>query len=624
MYDVGLVAGEGPSEKDMITPFGIKREDYSSYTKLLRVTALCMRFIVKCKGHFSLTFGRDSGVLFHNTISHITIQELTQVKRLWELAVQRHWYKDVILAIKETGTKHSLINDLGLQLDNFGLLRSYGRFENAALTQAAREPKLLPRKDHLTKLIIESVHKTSMHSGVSQTLSTLRQEYWIPKGLSQVRSVLKKCHICRRVMGGPFKLPAMAPWPKEKMVQSPPFTYTGVDYFGPLYIKDSNSETTTKVWVCLFTCVAIRAVHLELISDMSTDQFLSCFRRFVSRYGKPEMLISDNATQLKLAKSTLDKAWNNVIHDPETQSYVASQGISWKFIVQFAPWTGGFYERMVGIVKSSLRKSMGKLCLNTCQLSTLLMEVQAVVNSRPLTYSSDDVNSDIALTPAHFLGLNPRIGVPEVLPDIDEDDPDYNLLPASSAESLLRTWKKGQQHLQRFWKIWKDTYLLSLRERTQHHVAQGRIRAHNTPKPGDVVLIMDKDLPRGSWKIGRIQSLISSQDGENRAATILLPSRKTLNRPINLLCPIECPAAAPILETDDPDPEPDNTVVEDIVDQPVADDAPVNTTPEEPTHTRPRREAAVRGRENVRQWVRDMVGLTFSTIRRDIGLEESK
>ncbi len=483
MYEVGLSCGEGPSDCDM--PFGIKRADYSSFNKLLRVTVYCSRFIAKC----SAKSPHDQQV---PSVPFVTSQELSEAKLSWELALQRHWFKDAFRALTD-GSKNNLVNQLGLQVDDSGLLRCHGRFENAVLTEAARKPKLLPGKDHLAKLIIESVHKTSMHSGISQTLSSIRQEYWIPQGRTRIRSVLKDCHICRRVMGGPYKLPAMAPWPKEKMSKGPPFSYTGVDYFGPLYIKDELEATSKKAWVCLFTCIATHAIHLELIHDMTAEQFLMCFRRFISRHGKPEQLISDNATQFILAKSTLDKVWNDVIHDPETQTYVANQGILWKFIVQFAPWTGGFYERMVGIVKSALRKTMGKLSLTSCQLSTLLMEVQAVVNSRPLVYVADDVNSDIILTPAHFLGLNPHIGVPEILPNEDDSDPDFNDQTISSAQSLLLSWKKGQQHLTRFWKTWKDTYLLSLRERTQHHVAQGRIRSLNGPNPGDFVLIKDNN-----------------------------------------------------------------------------------------------------------------------------------
>ena len=247
---------------------------------------------------------------------------------------------------------------------------------------------------------------------------------------------------------------------------------------------------------------------------------------------------------------------------------------------------------------------MGKLCLDTCQLITLLSEVQAVVNSRPLVYVADDINSEIALTPGHFLALNPCIGIPNILLHADDADPEYNALPPSSAESLLLTWKKGQKHLDRFWTIWKDSYLLSLRERGQHHVTQGRIQSTKIPKPGDVVLIKD-NYPRGSWKLGKVQSLIPSQDGEIRAATILLPSKRSLNRPINLLFPIECPDATPIPGTgiDNETDEINEGIPSVPVDQ---------TTNDDTSEERPRRKAAIKARENIRNCIKhDFVGLTF-------------
>ena len=588
MFEVGLVVGEGPSDEEMVTPIGIDRKKYSSFFKLLRVTATCLRFLDKVDKRKSSN---------HNT-SAFTAQEIAKAKLLWELAVQRHYYADVFDAIKN-GSKNSFRDQLGLQIDDSGLLRCCGRFENANLSEAARMPKLLPSKDYFTRLVIESFHKTALHSGISQTLASIRHEYWIPQGRSRVRQVLTDCLICRHVIGGPYKLPVMAPWPKERMSQSAAFSYTGLDYFGPLYVRDGTAGPTRKVWVCLFTCLAVRAIHLELVEDMSTEQFLMCLRRFVSRHGKPTQFISDNATQFKLAKTTIDKAWSTVLLDPETQNYLATQGIEWKFIIEFAPWTGGFYERMVGLVKSVLKKSIGKLCLNMCQLITLLSEVQAVVNSRPLVYVGDDLNSDISLTPAHFLGLNPHIGVPEFINSDDETDPEY-VTPnsMSSAEKLLLIWKKGQRHLNRFWKIWQDNYLLSLRERTQHHVAHGRIQSQNTPKSGDVVLIKD-NLPRGSWKLGKIQKLISSLDGQTRSAIILLPSKKTVNCPVSLLYPIECPAV-PILG-------------DGVVDDPptvVQHGGGVDQNPDSQVqNVRPPRTAAIRARENIRNCIRGMVGL---------------
>ena len=168
----------------------------------------------------------------------------------------------------------------------------------------------------------------------------------------------------------------MSPWPRKKVALSAPFTYTGLDYFGPIYIQAESSKE--KVWVCLFTCVTVRAIHLELVKDMTAEQFLLALRRFIARRGKLTQIILDNAPQFKLAKTAIDKAWKETISRHEVQSYTANQGIEWNFIVELAPWMGGFYERLVGTVNGALKKSISKICLTEKKLETFLAE--AVIN----------------------------------------------------------------------------------------------------------------------------------------------------------------------------------------------------------------------------------------------------
>ena len=325
----------------------------------------------------------------------------------------------------------------------------------------------------------------------------------------------------------------MSPWPRKKVAQSAPFTYTGLDYFGPLYIQGESSKE--KVWVCLFTCVTVRAIHLELVKDMTAEQFLLALRRFIARRGKPTQIILDNAPQFKLAKTAIDKAWKETISHHEVQSYTANQGIEWNFIVELAPWMGGFYERLVGTVKGALKKSIGKICLTEKKLETFLAEAEAVINSRPLVYVGEDFGSGFSLTPADFLGLNPKSGIP-VIEIHGPHDPEYG--KNSSTDKLVEIWGKGQQHLNSLWKVWKDDYLLNLRERRQTHVKGPRIHEAEEPKVGSIVLSKE-DLPRGVWKMAKITELISSNDGKIRAAKVLLPTKKVLNRPLNLLYPLE-------------------------------------------------------------------------------------
>ena len=150
--------------------------------------------------------------------------------------------------------------------------------------------------------------------------------YWIPQGRATVKTVLQKCFLCRRLQGGPYQIKPMSPWPTCKVSKSAAFNFTGLDYFGPLFIK--KEAECSKVWVCLFTCIATRGIHLELAEDMTPEKFLMALRRFIARRGKPEVIISDNAPQFKVADTALEKASQEILRDAEVQSYVSEQGIT--------------------------------------------------------------------------------------------------------------------------------------------------------------------------------------------------------------------------------------------------------------------------------------------------------
>jgi hypothetical protein len=511
---------ESKTKHNIVPPCGIDIQRYSTLTKLLRVTALVLKFIRKLKN-------------VKDDAKYLTCDDLRQAENLWIVYVQRNIYNKDYKNIQKKKPS-GLQRQLGLVIDNNGLLRCTGRLGNSCLSEGARQPILLPHKEKFTELVIQRAHKECMHYGISHTLSRTRQTYWITRGRSAVKAALNKCNVCRRYDGGPYKMPVMAPLPSSRVQKSSAFSRTGLDYLGPLNIKTSNGNR--KVWICLFSCMTTRAIHLEVIQDLSTEEFLMCLQRFISQRNTPIEIVSDNAAQFKLASKVINHIWKNVVQSNEVMSYVASKGIRWNFIVELAPWMGGFYERLVGVVKSALRKSLGRKLLTMIQLQTLIKEVETVVNSRPLVYEENDLSSNITLTPGHFLTLNPNTGVP----DLEDDDGDENYLPVeSSTEKLLKIWKKGQRLLNEFWKIWRDQYLVSLRERLQTQLKSGRITAKTIPSVGDVVQIKE-NLPRGSWKIGRIVELVTSNDGEIRSAKVQLPSKRLIGRPLNLLYLLEC------------------------------------------------------------------------------------
>ena len=195
-----------------------------------------------------------------------------------------------------------------------------------------------------------------------------------------------------------------------------------------------------------------------------------------------------------------------------------------------------FYERLVGLTKRALRKTIGSKLLTQRQLTTILTEVEAVINSRPLVYVSDDIDSSVTLSPINFLLFHSN----NVIPDIVEDsDKEFEVSRASSSEKLLDIWKCGQRHLNEFWRLWKQEYLLSLRERSQVLLKGTHTTASLEAKVGDVLLLKE---PRGGWKVGKICGLIPSRDQLIRSAKVTVGPCRSLKRPLNLLYPIECPS----------------------------------------------------------------------------------
>ena len=218
---------------------------------------------------------------------------------------------------------------------------------------------------------------------------------------------------------------------------------------------------------------------------------------------------------------------------------------------------GGFCEKLVGITKMALKKTIGKLYLTHTQLQTIITKVEAVINSRLLVYVDDDLENPI-ITPNHFLSLNTKNGTPEFIrnnEDDDKNDPDYQDEELKTAHKLLETLKKGNKHLEQFWKVWKDGYLLNLRERNRLFQKHPQIQAKKCPKIGDIVQIKDS-LLRGTWRMVRLVEMIRSSDGEERAARVMMPNRNILQRSIIHLYPTE-------YNDEEPNKENDNDVLND-------------------------------------------------------------
>ena len=382
-------------------------------------------------------------------------------------------------------------------------------------------PILIPKDNYLTTFIVHSMHKQVMHGGVRETFTHIRQTYWIPQGRQLVKRIISKCVTCRKVEGPPFRSVPTPPLPQSRVQQSKVFQFTGIDYAGPLYVRDQKNQTSSKMYICLFTCAVVKAIHLELLEDQTTDAFLRAFRRFISRRGVPECIISDNAKTFKAGAQELQTIKTQILGTGSSQQFLAHHNITWKFITERAPWWGGFHERLIGLMKRCLKKNLGKACLNMIELNTILTEVEAVLNRRPLTYPYTDINDVSPLTPSHFLCGFRLVTLPDTNAKENEADPDY--IPSEmSTKALIKRAQYQKTLINAFWTRWKTEYLTSLRE---HHTCRKRILNKKAVAIGDVVLIHD-NTPRNQWKIGVVTSLHTGKDELVRSVSLRVPSWK--------------------------------------------------------------------------------------------------
>ena len=393
-----------------------------------------------------------------------------------------------------TGAKVSQNSRLA-QLQPFvgddGLIRATTRLEHADVDESTKNPIILANH-HVTKLMLFDVHIRRFHQGVEGCLSFLRRRFCIIGGRRLLRSIKGSCVTCRRFDAKPAS-EAAPPLPSDRVVYQRPFAVVGVDHAGPLIVKERGDHF--KAWILLFVCATTRAVHLELVMSLSTEEFLRCYRRFVARYGQPSLVRSDNASVFVSASRQL--------------------GVEWKFNPPSAPWHGGFYERLVAVVKSPLRRVLGKSMVSRDEMATVLAEVEFIVNERPLTHVGG-IDEALPLTPNMMIGR--------------QSGTDVTVEASLSKDSANRRLQYLQQLQQNVASRWKEEYLLSLRQFCHQ-------RSHCLEK-GDIVLVVDTQKKRTDWKLAVITELFPGVDGKKRVARVRIGGVDFL-RPIQRLVPLE-------------------------------------------------------------------------------------
>ena len=368
-------------------------------------------------------------------------------------------------------------------------------------------------------------HEKVFHDGIGETLHILRQKYWVLRGREKVKRVIRRCTVCKKLEGLPYKTVFCPELPKCRVDEGPPFSNVGIDFAGPLIVSDMPNN---KCYICLFTCASTRAVHLELVETLDVESFIRAFRRFCARRGLPSRVLSDNAKTFKSAA----KEVKTLLRSPRFNEHFSCKGVQWEFIIERAPWQGGMWERLIRSTKRCLRKNVGRALLKFAELRTVLVEIENVINSRPLTYIYyDEEGVNYPLTPSQLINGRNLAMLP--------NDGHYEIV--STHESLSKRARYHRKVLSHFIKKWQREYLLNLLEA---HRPKG---ANKEPSinVGDVVLLRDEQTKRSFWKLCRVVELLESKDGSVRAAKVQVGSssggKKVLRRALNFLVPLEIP-----------------------------------------------------------------------------------
>lgn len=405
-------------------------------------------------------------------------------------------------------------------IDDQGLIRVGGRLKRSQFEYNKMHPILLPRKHKFTELVFEHEHTRLCHSGPQHLLASIRETYWPLSGRGIARKTVHDCIRCFKFKPKAAEI-IMGELPSDRVAPSPPFSVTGIDYAGPFSVKDRKGRgcKITKAYIALFICFTVKAIHVELVSDLTTECFIAALRRFSSRRGKPTKIYSDNGTTFVGAKNQLHQlgSFLNTNH-AEIVNACTNDNINWLFIPAFSPHFGGLWEAGVKSVKSHLKRVIGDSVLTFEEFYTVLVQVEAIVNSRPLFALSSDPNDLNPITPAHFLIGRPFTAVPS--PDLQH-----------IKENGLSIYQKMQLLAQRIWRRWSQEYISQLQHRGKWRKNECRVNI------GTLVLIKDKNLPPLNWLLGRITELHPGIDGIARVASIRT-SKGIIKRAIANLCPL--------------------------------------------------------------------------------------
>lgn len=361
-------------------------------------------------------------------------------------------------------------------------------------------------------LLIDSYHQRNLHVGPQALQAMLAQRYWILSARSIIRSRIFKCIQCFRVKPK-IETPLMGDLPSGRVNPGRVFATSGTDFAGPFTIKLHTLKRLQpiKVYLCVFICFATKAVHLEVVTDLTSDAFIAALTRFISRRGLVNNLHCDCGTNFVGAAAALQRCFKNLLQSPSLQHFAQENQISFHFLPPHAPHQGGLWERAVRSAKFHLHRVIGTQILTYEEFTTLIARVEAMLNSRPITPLSADPSELEPLTPGHFITGGPLTSIIEhQLTDI--------------SPNRLHRWQLVQAFSQHLWHRWQKEYLHTLQQRSKWNVSGSNITI------GDLVVLHEPNTPPLSWKLGRITAVNPGADGIVRVVH-LRTSSGTYSRP---------------------------------------------------------------------------------------------
>nr|XP_013189931.1 unnamed protein product [Amyelois transitella] len=458
---------------------------FSCWLRLLRSAASVLLFIEKCRKKKveidSEVINKAEGLLLRNA--------------------QMQSFSDEIHCLQENKPlkRDSRLRDLTPYLDSDGLLRVGGRIGAVKEVQAnAKNPIILDGRNHLSRLIVKNYHVQAQHSYNELVVNELRQKYWVLNLRPTVRTVASQCLVCRIRKAKPVP-PRLGDLPEERLTHHKrPFTVCGVDLFGPIEVTVGRQRP--KRYGVLFTCLTVRAVHIEIVDSLTTDSLIMALRRMAARRGWPQTILSDNGTNLRGADAELRRSFQE-IDRTELALEALNRNVNWRFIPPASPHMGGAWERLIRSVKTSLKVVLKERAPRVEVLSTFLTEIENIINSRPLTHVSVDPKSKEALTPNHFLlGSSSNLPSPGVFSDGDL--------------CLGKQWRMAQRLTDLFWSRWVKEVLPELLPRRKW--TQEGLQL----KVGDLVIVVDPSSPRNTWPKGIIEKVYPGADGRVRVVDV--------------------------------------------------------------------------------------------------------